>query len=299
MTDKVYALRVFARVARTGSFSKAARELKISQPSVSRISAELERQVGVALLLRSTRAVTLTEAGAEYLARIEPILTALDEADHAARGNGELRGRLRVGASISFTIREVLPRLATFLDRHPGLGVDFVTTDHRQDLILEGMDVALRFGSLPDSTAVARLLGVTERLLAASPAYLAKWGHPTVPADLPRHNVILGPAALIAGGWSFEKDGRRTSVRVDGRVSITVNDGATAAAVAGLGIISTGAWSCRAELRSGALVRILEDWKMEPAEVNAIFPAGRAAKPAARAFVEYLATQLKGELPSV
>src|SRR6266436_2480127 len=159
MSDRLFALRLFARIAHTGSFSRAGRELDLSQPSASRIAAELEREVGAALLTRTTRGVTLTEAGADYLARIEPLLTALDEADHAARGTGELRGTLRVALSMGFGMREVIPRLPAFMQRHPGLRIDLLMSDQRQDLVNEGIDVALRWGELTDSSATARRLG--------------------------------------------------------------------------------------------------------------------------------------------
>src|ERR1700761_6972740 len=121
MNDRFLSLQPFGRVARTGSFSIAGRELGLSQPTASRIVAALEKQVGAALFTRTTRAVTLTEAGADYLARVEAILAALDEADHAARGTGELRGLLRIALSTSFAVRTVIPRIAGFSDRHPNL----------------------------------------------------------------------------------------------------------------------------------------------------------------------------------
>ena len=151
MSDRFFALRLFARVARTGNFSRAGRELGLSQPSASRIAAELEREVGAALLTRNTRGVTLTEAGADYLARIEPLLAALDEADHAARGTGELRGTLRVALSSNFAVQEVIPRLPAFMQRHPALRIDLLMDDRRHDLVNEGVDVALRWGVLKDS----------------------------------------------------------------------------------------------------------------------------------------------------
>jgi DNA-binding transcriptional LysR family regulator len=154
MNDRLFALRLFARVARTGSFSRAGREFGLSQPSASRIIAALERDVGAVLLMRTTRAVTLTEAGTDYLARIEPLLAELEEADHAARGTGEIRGLLRVGLSSSFAVREVIPRLPGFMDRHPALRIDLLMSDQHQDLLSEGVDVALRFGPLKDSNAV-------------------------------------------------------------------------------------------------------------------------------------------------
>jgi DNA-binding transcriptional LysR family regulator len=291
MSDRFFALRLFVRIAHTGSFSRAGRELGLSQPSASRIAAELERDVGAALLTRTTRGVTLTEAGVDYLARIEPLLTALEEADHAARGTGELRGTLRVAVSVNFGVREVIPRLPDFMQRHPALHVDLLMDDRRHDLVNEGIDVALRWGTLTDSNATARRLGASPRLLAASPAYLARAGSPDTPESLANHEVIVGPLG-VGSSWSFERDGRATSVRVEGRLTTSTNQAATAAAVAGLGIVSLGLWNCRPELASGALVQVLTDWAMKPIELHAVFAAGRAAKPSARAFADYLASAL-------
>lgn len=290
MNDRFFSLLLFVRVARTGSFSAAGRELGLSQPTASRIVATLERKVGAALLTRTTRAVTLTEAGADYLARAEAILTALDEADHAARGTGELRGILRVATWSALATRTVLPRLSQFTDAHPGLRVEFTLNDQRQDLVGESVDVAVRIGPLADSTAVARRIGVVHRVLVASPAYLKKAGTPSAPSDLPDHAVIVGPAGQSSEGWAFWMDGNATSVRVDPRFMLNGADGATAAAVAGLGILSTGHLSCLAELDSGALVRVLPDWAMGSADINVILPAGRAAKPSARAFADFVST---------
>ncbi len=293
MTDRLSALKLFARVARTGSFSRAGRELSLSQPSVSRIIASLELEIGVSLLTRTTRALTLTEAGADYLERIEPILLELEEADYAARGTGELRGVLRIGLSPSFAIRELIPRLPPFMERHPALKVDLLMDDQRQDLVGEGVDLALRMGFLADSTATARLVGLNPRLLAASPAYLERAGAPDTPADLAAHAVVGGPAGLISGGWSFHKDGRTVSVLTEGKVTTNSNEGAVAAAVAGLGIVSTGYWGSRQEIADGRLMQVLPDWRREPVELNAVYAAGRAAKPAARAFTDYLIAALK------
>jgi DNA-binding transcriptional LysR family regulator len=292
MSDRLFALRVFTRVARTGSFSRAGREFRLSQPSASRIVARLEREVGAALFTRTTRAVTLTEAGADYLARVESILAALDEADHAARGTGEIRGLLRVGLSSSFAVREVIPRLPPFMACHKELRIDLLMSDQRQDLLGDGVDVALRFGPLPDTSATARKIGNVQRLLAAAPGYLDKAGWPATPADLADHAIIIGPAGAEADGWTFRRDKETVIARIEGRLAISANEGAIAAAVAGLGIVSTGYWGCLAELRSGALVPVLTDWQMATAEVHALFPAGRAAKPAARAFADYLVREL-------
>jgi DNA-binding transcriptional LysR family regulator len=214
MNDRLLALRLFVRVARAGSFSAAARELDLSQPSVSRIIAALEQELGAALVIRTTRAVTLTDAGEDYLARVEAILASLEEADHLARGSLELRGSLRVALPESFGTREVIPRLPGFLRLHQSLQVSFLMSDQRQDTIKEGVDVAVRLGEMADSSATARLIGRSPRLIAASPAYLKANGIPNVPADLASHRAIIGPAGTSAGRWSFKKDGQSETIRV-------------------------------------------------------------------------------------
>lgn len=292
MSDRILSLRLFCRVAQTGSFSRAGRELGLTQPSASRIVSLLEKELGVALLTRTTRAVTLTEAGTDYLARVEPILAALEEADHAARGTGELTGVLRVGVSSSFAVRELIPRLPALMDAHPALRIELLMNDQRQELVSEGVDVALRFGTLANSSATARRLGAIECLLVASPSYLSQYGVPDAPAQLADHSVITGPVGS-GRAWTFHRDGRATSIRIDGRLMSSTNEGAIAAASSGLGIASTSLWGCGSELASGALVPVLADWTMDPVELHAVFPAGRAAKHSARAFGEYLAESLR------
>jgi DNA-binding transcriptional LysR family regulator len=156
----------------------------------------------------------------------------------------------------------------------------------------EGIDVALRWGALTDSNVTARRLGASPRLLAASPAYLARAGSPDAPQSLANHEVIVGPLGAGSSWWSFQRDGRTSSVRVEGRLTTSTNQAGTAAAVAGLGIVSIGLWNCRPELASGALVHVLPDWQLKPIELHAVFAAGRAAKPSARAFADYLANAL-------
>src|SRR3982075_2035881 len=231
MSDRLFALRLFARVARKGSFSAAGRELNIPQSTASRTIAILERQIGVVLFVRTTRAVTLTDAGSDFLARIEPVLAEL-----AARGTGELRGILRIGLGTNFAVREIIPRLAVFMSRHSALQIDLMMSDQRQDLVTEGVDVAFRFGALPDSTATARRVLSWPRVLAAARAYLDRAGVPDTPADLPQHAIILGPGSL-GGHWSFRRDDGATSFQVKGRLIVRASEGAIAAAGAGLGIV--------------------------------------------------------------
>jgi DNA-binding transcriptional LysR family regulator len=287
MNDRLSALRLFVRVARLGSFSAGGRELNVPQPTVSRVISHLESDLGAALFTRTTRAVSLTDAGADFLARVEPIIAELDEAEHAVRGSGELRGVLRVGLSSSLAVKEIAPRLPRFMDRHPKLRVGLITSDQRQDFVVEGVDVGMRFGSLPDSTATAKRIAAWPRVVVAAPSYLARAGTPATPANLAAHSVIVAPSRL-GRSWSFTKKGKTTSVTMNGRLVVTYNEVGLAAAVAGLGLVSMTAGAAKRKIAERALVRVLEDWEMGEIELHAVFPAGRAAKPAARAFVDFL-----------
>jgi len=278
---------MFIRVARRGSFSVAGRELGVPQSTVSRTIATLERELGASLLVRSTRAVTVTEAGADFLARIEPILADLDEAEQSARHSDELRGTLRIGIGTSLAARIVIPYLKPFLARHPALRVDLLLDDQRQDLVKEGVDVALRFGALTDSTATARKLVSWPRALVAAPSYLRTAPALNVPADLAAHAIIVGPRGVM--DWAFRKEGTTVSVRLEGRLRINDLQGAYLAAVEGMGIVLTTLSAFRREFASGALVQVLPEWDLGSVDVHAVFTSGRAAKPSARAIVAYLA----------
>lgn len=294
MSDRLFALRLFIRIARKGSFSAASRELNIPQSTASRTIARLERDIGATLFVRTTRALTLTDSGWDFLARIEPALAEIDDAEHAARGTGELRGMVRIALGTNFAVREVIPRLSAFMERHPALQIDLLIDDQRQDLVNEGIDVALRFGPLADSTATARRILTWPRILAASQAYLEKAPQLLAPADLTAHAIILGPASL-GGHWSFQKDEKRVSIKVDGRLMARASEGAIAAAVAGLGIVMTPLGACRRELEEGALVHVLPEWDAGSVDLNALFTNGRAAKRSARAITEYLVKVLRAD----
>ncbi len=292
MNDRLTALRLFARAGRVGNFSAAGRELGLSQPSASRLIAALEADVGVALFSRTTRAVTLTDAGAAYLMRVEAILAELDDADHEARGTGELRGVVRIGTPISFGLREIIPRLPQFMKFHPALKIELRATDRYPDLVTEGIDVSFQFGERPDSSATVRKIIHQPRVLTASPAYLHEHGVPSIPSDLSHHSVILSPAHP-SPNFSLRKDGRSVSVRVDSQLVVTINEGAIASAVAGLGIAVSSESSARTELDAGTLVQLLPDWDFGSMELNALFVCGKTIKPAARAFTDFMATELR------
>jgi DNA-binding transcriptional LysR family regulator len=293
MSDRLQELSAFVRAAETGCFSKVAREFGLSQPSVSRMVASLERRLGVKLLLRTTRRVAPTDAGVVYLERARRILGELDEAAHAARGVDSLRGVLRVVMSAAFGTREVIPRLPTFLERHPDLKIELHMSDRTDDLVAEGADIALRLGHLVDSAFGVRLLASSPRLVVASPAYLARRGVPQTLADLSRHDGIVGPGLTGRRGWAFGRSGAVTSVAIDGRVRVASTDGVMACVTAGLGIAVVSRWMCRAELARGEVRAVLSDYVLEPVDVHAVYPAGPHPMPKVRAFSDYLAVELE------
>src|SRR5471030_2987876 len=176
MNDRLQELLVFVRAAESGGFSRAARELGLTQPSVSRVVSELETRLGVKLFLRTTRQVTLTDAGSTFLDRARQILADLDEAEHAARGVDSLQGLVRLAAPVLYGTLRIIPHLPLLMDQHPGLRINLTITDHYQDLFADGADVAIRMGKLADSSMGASRLDELQRYVVAAPAYLAKRG---------------------------------------------------------------------------------------------------------------------------
>jgi DNA-binding transcriptional LysR family regulator len=299
MSDRLQELAVFIRAAESGSFSRAARELGLSQPSVSRIVSELEARLGVTLLLRTTRRITLTHAGELFLERAREILAGLEEAEDAARGLDSLRGLIRLALPVIYGTREVIPRLAEFLAMHPQLRVEMTVSDERQDLVAEGADVAIRLGKLDDSVFGARKLGSLERLLVASPAYLKARGKPRTPAELVAHECIVGPRAFSSAGWTFRKGDSVISVDVGGRVYTDSGPGLFASVMAGLGVAIVSTAMCAAEVRAKQLVPLLRDYALDPIDIHAVFPGGPQPSAKVRAFVNFLAERLKTEaMPS-
>ncbi|WP_050479027.1 LysR family transcriptional regulator [Herbaspirillum rhizosphaerae] len=290
MTD-VQTYKLYSRVARLGSFSAAARECGLAQSQVSRMIAELEASLGTRLLARTTRAVTPTEAGTEFLSRIESILASIEDAENSIREAGELRGTLRVAMPSTLAIRVILPRLAAFTERHPKLQIEVMLDDKRQDMVREAVDVGIRVGPLSDLPGTARLIGTMQRVIAASPGYLERHGTPRHPTDILQHRIVGGPAGAHATSWQFEQHGKRESIDVQPHVSVNDTAGALAAAIAGLGIISTTSWACRMDVSNGALTPLLSDWQMVDLPVHAYFPLGRATRMAARSFVEFIETE--------
>jgi DNA-binding transcriptional LysR family regulator len=291
----ILSLKLYTRVARLGSFSAAAREFGLSQSQVSRIIADLESDLGARLLTRTTRAVVLTDAGAEFLSRLDPILTALEDAGQSVREGSELRGMLRMSMPSSVAIREVIPRVAPFLARHPELRLQMLLGDRPQDLVRDAVDVAIRLGNLVDSSATARLMTHIQRVIIAAPEYIERHGAPATPDELKQHRIVGGPASVVPAGWKFSRGDEDVTLELEAHFSTNENEGAVAAAIAGIGITSTSEWACRRELADGSLVRLLVEWQTADIPVHAFFPMGRATRAAGRAVVEYLTADFRRE----
>jgi DNA-binding transcriptional LysR family regulator len=292
MNDRLQELAVFVRVGESGSFTGAARDLNLSQPSVSRIIGELEARLGVTLLLRTTRRLTLTSAGEQFLERARDILAELENAEDAARGEDSLRGTLRLAVPVTFGTREVIPRLPEFLLRHPLLRIELSVSDLYQDLVAEGVDVAIRFGKLADSGFGARKIATLPVFVVASPAYLKARGAPISPADLAGHECLFGPNGFGRDTWMFKRGKTVISVEVRGRIHTSSGPAIHACAMAGLGVAQASSAMCGAELRSGALVALLRDYALEPVEVHAVFPSGPRPPAKVRALTDHLAATL-------
>jgi DNA-binding transcriptional LysR family regulator len=293
MSDRLQELTVFVRAAESGSFSRAARELGLSQPSVSRIIGELEARLGVKLLLRTTRRITVTDAGALFLDRAREILAEIEDAEDAARGVDSLRGIIRLALPVIYGTREIIPRLPRFLAAHPLLRVEMAVADERQDLVAEGADVAIRLGELNDSVFGARKLETLQRMVVASPVYLKARGTPKTPADLASHDCIFGPGNFGRDSWSFSRNGSETSVDVRGRIHTNSGPGVFASVMAGLGIALASTVMFKAELKAGALVPLLRGYTLAPVDVHAVFPGGPRPSLKVRALVDFLAQEMK------
>ncbi len=288
MNDRLLQLALFVRTVESGSFSKAAREFGLSQPSVSRSIAALERRLGVKLLVRTTRQVSATDAGEALVARARDALLAIDEAESAARGADRLFGMLRLALPPEYGVRRIVPLLPAFFARHPLLKIDLMMSDRYENLIAEGADLALRIGDLPDSSFVARKLESGRRLFIAAPSYLAGRGAPVSLADLLGHDVISGPADTGDEIWAARRKGRIERQTLSPRIRSRSATGVVACIVAGLGVATASIWMCADALASGAVVEILSDYALDPVTAYVVFPAGRKPSQRARAFSDYL-----------
>ncbi len=291
--DRARSLEIFAATIELGSFSAAGRRLGLTPSAVSRTIDRIEARLGVRLLLRSTRVLTLTAEGQAYLQAARRILADLNDAEQQIADQGAPRGRLRVSAALAHGRLCIVPLLAGFVKRYPQILVDIALTDTVVDIAAGQADVAIRFGPLADSRLTARKIGENRRVIVASPAYLARHGTPATPEDLLVHNCLNFNFRRAEPVWPFVRDGTAFSLTTSG--AIEANNGETLGQLAalGVGIARVGRFSVTDELADGRLVAILEDYNPGDVEpLHAVFVGGTNTPARVRAFVEYLVEHL-------
>ena len=296
--DKFKAMNIFIGIVEAGSLTAAAERLGVSLAAVVRSLAALEESLGVRLLNRSTRRIALTEEGRDYLERSRRLLADLADMENAvAARRARPSGRLTITAPVMFGRLHVAPVVTDFLAEHPEMSVELLLVDRVLDLLDESIDLALRIGPLPDSGLVAVPVGCTRRVTCASPAYLARHGRPTHPAELAGHAVIRLTGLGDGHEWHFERIGERGSehVRVPVRSSFATNqvDVALDACRKGIGCGRFLAYQVQAAEGAGELQRVLDDWAPPAVPVSLLYPHGRLLPSRVRAFVDWAVPRLR------
>ncbi len=280
-------MQAFVAVADLKGFAPAARKLRLSPSAVTRLIAALEERLGARLLQRTTRSVTLTDAGARYLERARRILADVEEAELAAEGERTRpSGRLVVSAPVGFGRLHVSPVMAVYLQRYAEVSADLRLEDRIVNLVEDGIDLAVRIGVLADSSLVARHVGEMRRIVVASPAYLKRNGEPKTPADIAGHQTIQFGATSEAGEWRFVDGEREVRVHVTPRFSCNVADAAIQYAEQGGGLTRVLAYQAADAVRRGALKIVLQKFERPALPIHIVYPTSRLLSAKVRAFID-------------
>jgi len=292
--DRLHAMEVYVRVVETGSFSKAAKEFAITQPTVTKLVAAIEERLKVRLLNRNTRGVSVTESGALYYEKCKVIVRESDEADNIVRlRQTQAQGLLRIGTSVAFGRRVVTPLALEFMAKHPQVQIDLSFEDRYIDLVANGIDLAIRMGKLADSTLGARFLGVNPWLMVASPKYLRKQGVPRQAGDLSRHPALIYSSVLGDDVWRLTTPkGETITVPVAGRLRSNNLSAVLAAARNGFGIAAMPHYVASDSLKSGHVVEVLRGHTLPEQEIHAVFPSPKLVPGKVLAFIAYLQSRL-------
>jgi DNA-binding transcriptional LysR family regulator len=289
-------MKVFVAVAEEQGFSAGARRLRMSPPAVTRAISALEERLGVKLLDRTTRYVRATETGLRYLEDSRRILSEVEAADEAAAGiNAEPRGHLAVTAPVLFGRKFVMPGIIDYLERYPDTDVSALFLDRVVNFLEEGLDVGVRIGELPDSSMRALRVGSVRLILCASEDYLQRNGVPRKPDDLLGHTLITSHAGSGIFDWRFDTEKGSRPLRIHPRLTVTTNDAAIEAALAGFGITRLLSYQVATLLADGTLKTLLEEFESPPLPIHILHREGRFASARVRAFVDLLANRLRNE----
>ena len=294
--DRLQAMEVFVRVAESGSFSLAAREFGTTQPTVTRQVAAIEARLKVRLLNRNTRGVSLTEAGALYYEKCKSIVREAQEADAVVRlRQGQAQGLLRIGSSVAFGRRVLVPLALEFMRLHPQLQVDLSFEDRYTDLVGQGIDVAVRMGKLADSSLGARYLGTNPWLIVASPRYLRAHGTPRRPADLGLHDALIYSSVQGSDVWRVVPPrGEPVTVPVRARLRSNNLSAVLAAARTHMGLAALPWYVAKASLASGAVVEVLKGHGLPEQEIHAVYPSPKLLPQKVQSFVAFLQGRFEG-----
>jgi len=295
--DRLDAMAVFVTAVETGSLSAAGRKLGMPLPTISRKLAELETHIKTRLLNRSTRQLTLTDAGEAYLAACKQILEAVHEAESAAAGEySEPRGQLVVTAPIVFGRLHVLPVTTEFLRAYPEVDVQLVQGDRSLDLLEEHIDVAIRIGELPDSSLIATRVGAIRQVVCASPAYLKEHGTPKNPQDLIQYSCVTFAGFRQPDAWTFGTGRDKVAVPVRSRLVVNTAEAAIDAAIAGTGLTSVLSYQVEGAVKSGALKIVLPDFEPASLPVSIVHAGQRKLPQKLRAFLDFATPRLRERL---
>lgn len=288
--DRITAVHLFVRVVETGSFSKAAADLRLTQPTATKAIAATEERLGARLLHRSTRGVTPTEVGALYYDKCKAIAHALDEADSlAALQQARVGGQLRVSTSVAFGRRVVVPLVLSYMRGHPEVTIDLAFDDRYVDLVEQGVDLAIRLGQMADSSLGARYLGTNPWLMIAAPSYLRERGTPLTSADVEAHACIVYSSVQGDDRWRLSTPaGEAVSVAVRGPLRSNNLSAVLAAARAGLGLAIVPWYVARESLADGTVRPVLEDHGLPAQDVHAVFPSPRLVPSKVTSFIAFL-----------
>lgn len=297
--DRLKRLETFLLVADSGSFSVAAERSRQSKGSVSKQIKQLEEDLGVRLLQRTTRRVSLTDTGRAYLQRSREALSLLEEAEReAGQETAQARGRLRVNAPMSFGVRHLAPLLGDYRAAHPDVEVELSLNDRRVDLVEEGYDLAIRIGVLEDSSLVGRRLASCRMVVCAAPEYLASRGRPSTPDDLLEHDCLCYSYAFQGETWPLVgADGKRIAIRPRGPLIANNGDALAVAAVSGMGIVLQPSFIVGPDLRAGRLERVLPGYEVPTLQVSALYAPGRYLPLKVRSYIDFLAARFAPEAP--
>lgn len=292
--DRFQATKLFVRVVDLGSFSKAADDFGIGQPSVTKLMAQLEKQLGSRLLHRSTHGVSPTEIGALYYEKCKLIAHHLEEAESVAMlMQSQVQGGLRISTTMDFGRQVLAPLTLRFLEINPKLNVELLFDDHLVNMVEQGIDLAIRMGRLADSTCGARYLGLNPWLLVAAPDYLARRGRPNSPAELATHAALICSTVQNDSRWHFSgAKGKAMTVQVSGPMRSNNKAALMEAACAGFGIAALPTYVVHDSIKSGALVTVLDAWTLPTQEVHAVYPSPRMVPAKVTGFIEWLQGQL-------